>query len=410
RRYELTCSSTRGFILRVLPTGKKVFFVRYVENGVDRRERLGLCGAELSVEEARELALRILAENKERNDTSDGTRTTGPTLAEPPEEPPPRRSSAAIERPLRHRGALRKRGPLLREVAARYLQDHVDIYLKPGTAQRYRALLRERILPALGRRRIDGLKRVDVERLHRSLAEMPTTANHAVRVLSSLLTKAIDWGLLEGPNPAARVRKFRERKVERFLTPEERQRLEDVLARGEATPRGERGYISPSAIAAIRLLSLTGMRRNEVIDLRWKMVDWRNQCLHLPDSKTGQKTVPLSGPSLEILRRLAQAPHHENGLVMPSLGGGRLTSINQTWLRIRTAARLHDVRIHDLRHSAASDAIMAGVPLHLVGAMLGHKSAQTTERYVHISNKALRDAVNRAGQAIARAAGWSHEE
>lgn len=212
-------------------------------------------------------------------------------------------------------------------------------------------------------------------------------------------------GVTKQRNPVADVESFDERAVERFLSPEEREALERVLTTAERTPPGRTGHIGREAIAAVRLLALTGMRRDEVRDPRWEQVDWRQQLLRLPDSKTGKRDVVVSEEVMELLGRIGQAKGNpRRGLVVCSRNGKKLKSLQSTWLKVRKLAGLEDVRLHDLRHSFASDAIMDGTPLEVVGKMLGHRNYRTTQRYAHIADKALREAVNRTSKSIARAA------
>lgn len=388
--YELTCPALPGFLLRVLPSGKKVFFLRRRLSGKDHRERLGLLAESFTVDDARKMALRLFG-----GDAPEPARGREAAVVR---EPVP---ALAPERPVPVVAALRKT-MTMRALVERYDKEHVAVRLKARTAVTYRHMLRRHIVPTFGDRAIDEVKHTDVERLHTSLKEHPGIANITLCVLSSMFNRAIhDWELLQGPNPALRVRKFRIDPVERFLTPEERRSLDAVMRAGMAIPAGRRGHIEQSAVWAINLLALTGMRRDEVCTLEWPMVDWRNSCLRLPESKTGKKIVPVSSAVLAILREIhehQQSPRF--GLVIRSRSGGRLSNLNRTWDGIRKKAGLPDVRLHDLRHSAASDAIMSGVPLQIVGKMLGHKNWQTTQRYAHIADHVVHDAVELMSQTI----------
>ena len=126
---------------------------------------------------------------------------------------------------------------------------------------------------------------------------------------------------------------------------------------------------------------LTGLRRDEILTLTWPMVDWQHACFHLPDTKTGQRSVAISGEVVALLREIHDATGNpRSGLVVRGSRGTKLSWINETWDRVRKAVGIPDVRLHDLRHSFASDALMAGVPLAIVGEMLGHKQPTTTQR------------------------------
>jgi integrase len=156
----------------------------------------------------------------------------------------------------------------------------------------------------------------------------------------------------------------------------------------------------PSAIAAIRLLILTGCRLSEILSLQWEWIDFERGCVVLPDSKTGAKTVPLGAPAL---RSLAELPHHEGSpYVLPAgRGDGHFVGNQKPWQRIRAGAALNDVRIHDLRHSFASIAVSGGDSLYVVGKVLGHRQSLTTERYAHLKDDPLRGVANRASERIA---------
>jgi integrase len=397
-RFEITCDALPGFILRVLPTGKKVFFARYRgADGKDMRHRLGPMGPGYGVEEARREAMVILA------------RREAPASAPEP-APAPRKARAA---PGSARAAPSSaaaaptsgpKSPTLREFALRFEQEHIDMYLKPETAFHYRGSLRRYIIPALGDRHLDDISTSDIQRLHNSLKSLPCAANYARCVLSCLFTKAEEWEVMTRRNPTAKVKRFEERAVERFLSPDEREALEKVLAAAERVGPGLPGHIGPDAIWAIRILMLTGMRRDEVRDLRWEQVDWHQGVLRLPDSKTGKRDIVVSDEVMALLGKIGQMKGHpRRGLVVCSRTGNKLYSLGDSWRRVREMAGLPNVRLHDLRHSVASDAIMNGVPLEVVGKMLGHKNYRTTQRYAHIADTALRDAVNLTSKTIVRA-------
>ena len=383
-KYEITCDSLPGFVLRVLPSGKKVFFARYRDAAnKDHRRRLGLMTPEFGADEARKIAMVVLAQ------LGGAASVAAPPAAGPtPETAPPIRSKA----------------PTIREFTRRFEQKHVDMYLKPRTAEKYRAMLRLYILPKLGDRRMDEVTPDDVQEVHNSLKSMPCAANYMRCVLSVMYSKWELWDRTSYRNPAEAVQRFEEREVERFLTPEERQALERVLAAAEKIRSGKPGHIGREAIWGVRLLILTGMRRDEIRDLCWEHVSWRQKTLRLPDSKTGKRDVVVSDEVMALLGEIAAAKGNpRRGLVVCSTRGKKLYSLDRSWAHARKLAGLTDVRLHDLRHSVASDAIMNGVPLEVVGKMLGHKNYRTTQRYSHIADYVLRDAVNLTSKVIVRA-------
>jgi len=257
-------------------------------------------------------------------------------------------------------------------------------------------LLRSHILPVIGRRQLTQVSRADVSRMHRSLAETPTAANHALNLASAMLTRAERWGLRpEGSNPCRNIEKFKEHSRQRFLSEVEIARLGVALAKAEQAG-------SPSAIAAIRLLILTGCRKSEVLGLEWRWIDFERSLIELPDSKTGAKPIYLNAPAAVLLAGL---PHLvDNSFVLPGeRPGAHLVNVEKTWRRVRQAAGLDDVRLHDLRHSYASVGASAGFSLPLIGALLGHAKMQTTERYAHLGNSPIRQAGEAIGARIAAA-------
>jgi integrase len=302
-----------------------------------------------------------------------------------------------------------------------------DLYLKEGcitkkasTLATDRGRIERHIKPVLGKMRVRQVRRADVEKLLREVAAGKTaidektgpgrraivtggkgTATKAVALLGAIFNFAVDRGL-RPDNPAQGVKTFKALNAERFLSAEELSRL------GEALSGAEKEGANPFAIAAIRLLALTGARKSEILTLHWKSnsagsghVDFEHGCLHLTDSKTGSKRVPLGAPALEIL---ADMPKIEgNPYVFPSKASGHYAGLQKVWDQIRRRAGLDDVRLHDLRHSYASTAVASGDSLYLVGKILGHQQASTTQRYAHLSDDPLRDVADRTAKKIASA-------
>jgi hypothetical protein len=166
-----------------------------------------------------------------------------------------------------------------------------------------------------------------------------------------------------------------------------------------------RGYIEPMSAWALQLLAHTGLRKDEIISLKWPMIDWQHAVFNLPDTKTGQRSVPVSSQVMTLLREIQEhTGQPRTGYVIRSRTGRRLTSLNKTWERIRVMAGIPDVRLHDLRHSFASDALMGGVPLAIIGKILGHRQPTTTQRYAHLSDRVVRDAIEQTSNRITDAA------
>ncbi len=235
----------------------------------------------------------------------------------------------------------------------------------------------------------------EVTALHHRLRETPARANATVHLLSRMYTLAEAWELVPpGRNPCLSVRRYRTRVRERFLTPEEYRRLGRALRQAEAE-----GGIWPPAVAAIRLLVLTGCHRGEILSLGWDDVDRTAGDLRLRDAKAGPRMVPLTRPVLRILDAI---PRSEDNpwVIAGQRPGKRLTGLHHYWRPVRERAGLHDVRIHDLRHSYASRALALGESLYTIGKLLGHTSVATSARYAHLMREAEREAAVRVGGSI----------
>ena len=394
KMYEVTCDALPGFILRVLPTGKKVALVRYRAAGKDHRERIGLLGPTLTIDEARRRAAIMLADVAAGESGDEASRRPS-KIAGAPVERVERRPSQIVT---------------LRELAERYVRVHVDARLKPGTADRYRQLLRDVILPyhakedepPLGDRDFRNVRRSEINEMITRMKDTPGAANNALATTSSLYTWIIkDLELKDMLNPAFGIEHFPVKKRERFLSPEERLRVQAVIDAGLKISAGRKGHLHISTVWAFDLLGLTGRRRNEIVTLKWEMVNWQHSFLDLPDTKGGQLKVPVSKHVLGLLKYIHdQTGNPRAGYVLRGPKGTRIKSINRSWENVRAAAGIPDVRLHDLRHSFASDALMCGVPLAVVGAMLGHKHDRTTQRYAHLANDVVRNGLEAATDRI----------
>ena len=158
--------------------------------------------------------------------------------------------------------------------------------------------------------------------------------------------------------------------------------------------------LSAGAIATIRLLMLTGCRRNEILTLRWEHVDLDAAEIHLADGKTGARTVHLSPSAVRVLTDLPRKPG--NPWVIPGAKPAtHMTDIDGAWETIRARAELHDVRIHDIRHSFASRALALGEGLPIIGRLLGHRRVETTARYAHLARDSIRESAERIAVSIA---------
>ena len=285
--------------------------------------------------------------------------------------------------------------PLFREfVEGPWKKAHFDRY-KPSTKKSARCVIRYRIFPTFGSRPLDRIAPAQVRRWFDEFSRTaPGGANRGLDLLRQIMNFAIANGYID-TNPARGMKRNRRPMLTRFLTREEIARLHRVLDAHSAKGRAQQADI-------IRLLLLTGCRRGEVLQLRWSEVS--DDKLVLSDSKTGPRTVPLNTPARRILERQLRS----GGLfVFPSpVDASRPLSHNLAlWHRVRRDAGIEDVRLHDLRHTFASHAVMNGVPVPVVSRMLGHSNVRMTLRYAHLGDREIEAAAERVGQAVAAVMG-----
>ena len=268
---------------------------------------------------------------------------------------------------------------------------------KPATQKSVRGSLRTQLLPRFGDLPLDRIDRRRVNRWFDDYSRTaPGGANHALDDLRRIMNHAIALGHVE-TNPARDVKPNPRTALTRFLTREEIARLHRVLD----------GYMSHHASRRrqaniIRLLLLTGCRKGEIVNLRWREVD--GDTLNLADSKTGPRKVFLNAPARAIIERQAQT---ESPFVFPSpRDPERACSPNlPLWYSVRRQAGIEDVRLHDLRHTFASHAVLQGIPLPVVSRLLGHKRPSMTLRYAHVGDRDTEAAAERIGAAIEHALG-----
>ena len=271
------------------------------------------------------------------------------------------------------------------------------------TAEEYVGSFENHVLPVVGRTKVRELTIADCERVKaRAKKGGHYAANRALGALSSMLTFCQRRDQLGAVNPAKLVERFQEEARERFLSADELGRLGEAMT-DEATR-------APIAVGALRLLALTGMRSSEVSTLQWSAVDFETGTINLTrfkgdkQSKRKIKTVHLSPPALEVLQT-AESWRRGDFVFPASYQTGKAHAIDLTspWVRIRNAAGLQDVRVHDLRHTFASHAVSGGQSLPVIGKLLGHSRVQTTARYSHLMADPIKAAAEATGGAIAAA-------
>ncbi len=284
--------------------------------------------------------------------------------------------------------------PTLNDVIDRFKLTHYP-KIKPRTRKDYTSLLDKQILPTLGKLEIAEITRTDVTKFHHKFAHTPRRANMALAVVSVIMSWAEEFGFREqNSNPCKGITKFTENKRERYLSKNELSQLGKALSEAETT-----GKISIYAAAAIRLLILTGARRGEILTLKWNYIDYEQQTIRLPDSKTGAKSINLNAPTIEVLQSIPRQVNNPY-VIVGKVHGQQMVNIFKPWDLVRKAAGLNDFRIHDIRHSFASTAAESGASLLHIGKLLGHKKSTTTERYAHIANNPVKELNENIGNLI----------
>ena len=368
KEYTLWDGSLAHFGVRVHPSGVKSFIVQARAKGRMRKITLGRF-PEMGIEQARREAAAMLV------------RLWG-------DEPVP--------------APRKKKAPLFRDFAARYRESRKHRW-KPASLKTFDGYIRNRLMPAFGRLRLDAIDHARVSAwFDAASVDKPGAANRAFEALRAMLAAARQWGELgeHVPDACANIVKNPRKPVARFLDRDELERLGKVLDKHQTE--------HPWPVAAIQLLTLTGARLSEVLDLNWDEIGGFGEdgaSARLEDSKTGPRTVWL-GP--EAAKLLAELPRSDNGgRVFPEdLTSQRLYTF---WCGIREEAGLPGLRIHDCRHTWASQGVMNGVGLTTVGRMLGHRNRETTAIYAHLDDSALRDAAAQAATVIARAMNYKVE-
>jgi integrase len=292
----------------------------------------------------------------------------------------------------------RKVAPTVKDLIEKFKAEHIDTKLKGSTADEYRRILEKDVEPELGFMLAMEINASHIAKLHHTMRDTPRKANFTLAVLSKMFNLAELWGFREQrTNPCQHLHRYKENHRERYLSSDELQSLEVALVEAERSLSA-----TIYAVAAIRLLLLTGARLNEIVSLRWEDVDLEAGLLRLPDSKTGAKVILLNQPAQALLRELPRAEGNPF-VIVGEVKNAHLVNLQKPWRRIRAAAGLPEVRIHDLRHTFASVAVNAGASLPMIGALLGHKQVSTTQRYAHLAMDPLRQQNEKVGEMIRNA-------
>ena len=361
----------KGLGLRVTPKGAKSYILNYRAAGRERRATLARA-SELSLKAARERAGAELV--RIRDGEAD---------------------------PLERRREARE-APTVADGLARFFDEYVPDRIAAGrmterTVREYRNQADQFLRPALGTRRVADVTRFDVEGMAKRLARTPTLRNRVLAFTSRLFNLFETWGWRpQRTNPARGIVRAKEQARDRVLAPSEMAALAAALAEREAA--------YPFAVAAIRVAAMSGLRISECLAMRWEHVSFETGRATLPKTKTGRRVVPLAAPVLELLSRLPRV----NG--NPWVFAGARNGAPVTYRTVRDlfaaaceAARLADVRLHDLRRSVATNLAAAGMNAYTLRDVLGHATLAMSNRYVRAAGDALADAMERAASHAAAA-------
>ena len=382
--YFLWDGELKGFGIKIAKGGRKSYVCKYrVGSGrtaPTRRMTIGAHGSPWTVEEARKEARQLLGQAAHGED--------------PAKEKQERKKQITVS-----------------ELCDLYLAQGVG-EKKASTIATDRGRIERHIKPLLGKKRVPEVDRADIKKFLHDVAQGKTsvdvrtgsrgraivkggkgTATRTVGLLGGIFSFAFDCGLIES-NPVHGVSRYPDKKGNRYLSQQE------LVSLGAALNDGLAAGLNEQAIAILKLLIFTGARKGEIESLEWAFVDLDGGYLRLADSKTGPKAIPLNAGARKVL---SEIPVLEGSrYVFPAgKGDGYFQGTPKVWIRVRELAGLEGVRLHDLRHSFASIAVSGGASLPIIGALLGHTNAATTQRYAHLHDDPLKAASEAIGGAIA---------
>jgi integrase len=349
----------KGFGLVVLPSGRRTYCIKYRNTDyIQKRVKIGVHG-QITAEEARNLAKIQL-----------GKVAHGEDLAEAAKQ-------------VRHM-------PIMNELAEQYLKLYAENEKRPKSIREDKAMLQNYILKEFGSRKVDGITFQDIQILHASLSKKRVRSNRILALLHKMFNLAIQWGW-RADNPASGIKKYQEYKRTRWLQEDEMKRLLSVLD----------AYSDQTVANIIRLLLLTGARKHEVLEATWDQFDIEKGIWTKNAHTTKQKKMeysPLSPSALTIMKKIREKQNGSPFLFPGKVKGKPIQDIKKSWATICKQANLKDFKIHDLRHTYASHLVSSGLSLSIVGKLLGHTQAATTQRYAHLADEPLREATALFGE------------
>ncbi|OJW54585.1 MAG: hypothetical protein BGO67_10590 [Alphaproteobacteria bacterium 41-28] len=346
-------SELKGFGVLVLPSGRRTYFVQYVNaNRIKKHLKIGVHG-QINTEEARVLAKQHLG---------------GIAHGEDP---------AAQKKE-------NKELPLMKDLSRDYLERHAK-KKSPKSYKDDKRMIEKIILPTLGNQQVKHVSRRSIESLHLNLEKTSTQGNRVLSLLSKMFNLAIAWGWCSD-HPVKGIRRYHEEKRDRWLQEEELNRFWETL---------ELYSTRPPALA-LRILIYTGARKNELLKATWDQFDLEKGSWTKPSHSTKKKKlhhIPLSEQTVAALHALQELNTKNSPYVFPNQTGDKpLEDVKRFWAKIKKEANIENVRIHDLRHTYASHLVSSGLSLSIVGKLLGHTQASTTQRYAHLADEPLRQA------------------
>ena len=356
-------SELKGFGLITYPSGRKTYCLQYRNSErVKKRIKIGAHG-QINTEIARDKARQLLAEISQGEDPS------------------------AAKKQYKDK-------PTIHNLIHDYLEGHAA-KKRAKSIMEDKKLIGSIIEPHFGSKKVDAITRRDIENLHTKMSNRPYSANRTLALLSKMFSLAVGWGW-RSDNPAQGIERYQEQKRERWLKGEELERFWSVLDK----------YPDNRTALLVKFLLLTGARKGEAMSSTWSQFDLKQGVWTKPSHMTKQKKtehLPLSGDALDVLKQLKRLNTDKSAYVFPGRKEGEpIKEIKTFWKKLLLEAQIEDLRVHDLRHTHASHLVSSGMSLSIVGKLLGHTQAATTQRYAHLADEPLRQAVELFGSKVVK--------
>ena len=360
KSYIVWDNEIRGFGVRVNLNSKKTFILKYrIGQGRSARVRKPVIGTYgvMKVDEARKIARKWLLEASEGNDPKEVDKTS----------------------------------ILLKDFCNVYLQQHANIKKKLSSVIEDKRLMRLHIIPNFGNVCLKEITRAMITKHHQSMYQTPHGANRFLSLMSKMMNLAERWEYRPlNSNPCRHIERYKEEGRQIYLSMEQIEKIGHVIKQMEQTE-------SIFVLSAIKLLLFTGRRTGEILTLKWDYIDFENSKMNLPDTKTGAKSFFFSPTVKQILLNL---PNKEGFVFKSVLKDKRVTTVRHIWKKICKLAKIENVRVHDLRHTYASLAVQNGYSLPIISKMLGHADIKTTQRYAHLHDDPVNQAVEKIDQQL----------